>query len=413
MSSQRHIAFIDGVTGYLGRWTLFWFLEELLDERVAVLIRPKAKGDQAQFDAENRLDQVLAAIGKTSERHRITVIPGTLSEPSFGNEEALDFLQSDCWLHIAGDVTFKKLGKSSSLVHNVDYTRNFVEAALSARYTPRVLCHTSTFYVFEKKGTPEDSYFVPEDFHQEEDMEHHNAYGYSKLKAETYLHSLVKSEALPFKLIVFRPDIIMHHIPVPAVAKYNPGLITDDFKVAYQVLAAILGQVKIKFASGPTLAQPLEYLPVHPKSISYMSDVDSVTKAMMQLTTLFADGSLNESYKVFHLVNRWQPISTQFYFQACELYDQEGSGKVKNILPDVFRSEVLPKLLWHERLYYENFIEPFVGYMERPCTVAATDHVDSLLGESWHNLHPAHGVDINQWLRIGVQQAIEKKFGGE
>jgi hypothetical protein len=414
MGFQRHIAFMDGVTGYLGRWTLFWFLEELLDERVAVLIRPKAKGDKAQADAERRLKQILDSIGKTSESHRITVVPGNLKEPFLGNQDALASLRADCWLHIAGDVTFKKLGDPSSLVQNLDYTVNFVEAALHSPYPPRTLCHTSTFYVFEKKGGPEISFSVPEDFHSVDEMEHHNAYGYSKLKAEEYLRSLVQSGSLPFKLLIFRPDIIMHHIPVPEVSKYNPGLITDDFKVTYQLLAAILGQAKIKIPNGPTISQPLKYLPVNPQSISYMSDVDSVTKAMMQLTTLFAHGgSLDQGYQIFHLVNRWQPISNQFFRQICEFYDPEMTAKVKDVLPGAFHSQVLPSLPWHERLYYENLIEPFVGYMDRPCTIAETGNVDSLLGETWHNLHPAHGVDISQWLLIGLRQAIEKKFGEE
>lgn len=411
--TPHHLVFLDGVTGFLGRWTLFWFLEELKDERVAVLIRPKAKGEKAQAEAQARLDQILSSIGMTSERERVTVIPGDLKQPEFGNPEALADLQAASWLHMAGDVTFRKLGDKSSLVNNLDFTVNFIEAAANAPHRPQTVCHTSTFYVFEKAGTPEDAFQVPEAFHDPSAMEHHNAYGYSKLKAEIYLQSLVDSGSLPFNLLIYRPDIVMHHIPVPEVAQRNPGLITDDFKVTYQLMAAILGRVNLQIPNGPALNRPIPYLPVDPRSQGYISDVDGITKAIMQLTTLHADGGLapEQGYSIFQLVNRWQPLSNGFMRQVCERIDPETVQRVTEVMPETFRTEVLPSLSWWEKLYYTNLIDPFVGYMNRPRTIADTSHVDAVLGEDWHNLHPAHGLDIAQWLESGCRQALEKDFG--
>lgn len=413
MTSQQHLVFLDGVTGFLGRWTLFWFLEELKDERVAVLIRPRARGEKAQADVQTRLDQVLRSIGMLSERHRVTAIPGNLKQPDFGNPDAIAALQASCWLHMAGDVTFRKLGDKSSLVNNLDYTINFIETAATAPHRPHTLCHTSTFYVFEKQGTPDDVFHVAEAFHDPAQMQHHNAYGYSKLKAEAYLQSLVETGALPFNLLIFRPDIIMHHIPVPEVARRNPGLITDDFKVTYQLVAAILGRIKLQIPNGPSLDKPLSYLPINPKSEGYISDVDGITKAIMQLATLHAEGglTLENGYSIFHLVNRWRPISNRFIREICEANEPELTRQVKEVLPTTFQQDILPHLAWWEKLYYTNLIEPFIGYMDRPKTIASTANVDALLGEHWHNLHPIHHVDIAKWLEIGGRQAIEKDFG--
>lgn len=411
--SNQHLVFMDGVTGYLGRWTLFWYLEELREERIAVLIRPGKKGDRAKQDAQSRLDAVLASIGKSSERHRVTAIPGELNSPFFGNRDAIESMAADAWIHMAGDITFKKLGDKSSLVTNRDYTVNFIEAARKTRFVPRTVCHTSTFYVFEKANHPDEEFSVPEEFHDPSAMEHHNAYGYSKLEAENYLHSLVKAGSLPFNLLVFRPDIIMHHIPVQEVALHNPGLITDDFKVIFQLLAAYIGKTKVKIPGGPSFDNPLRYIPVGMDTVLNISDVDSVTKAMMQLAVLFGDGGLapEDGYQIFHLVNRWQPMPVRFLRDLSNSSEPELSGRIQHVEPAHFKAEILPKLSWMEKLYYSNFVEPFIGYMNRARTNAATDNVDNLLGEDWHNLHPSHQVNLGQWLEAGVRQAIEKDFG--
>ncbi|MDX2272695.1 MAG: SDR family oxidoreductase [Cyanobacteriota bacterium] len=413
MTAGRHIVFMDGVTGYLGRWTLFWFLTELPDERVAVLIRPQEKGEKAQADAQRRLLKVLDSIGLASQRERVTVIPGELSSPYLGNPEAMGSLQADCWLHMAGDVTFKKLGDKTSLVTNLDYTVNFIETAAATQHIPRTVCHTSTFYVFEKAGDPDGEYTVPEAFHDLAEMDHHNAYGYSKLKAETYLQSLVESGSLPFNLLIFRPDIIMHHIPVKEVSAYNPGLITDDFKVVYQLMAAMLGRTKIKLPNGPTINSPLKYIPVNENTVLNISDADSVTKAMMQLAVLFGDGGMTPDlgYQIFHLVNRWRPIPIRFIRELCEATEPDKAKLVTQVTPDQFKKDILPKLSMMDKIYYTNLIEPFVGYMNRARTHALTDHVDALLGENWHHLHPDHGVDLADWLERGARQALDKDFG--
>jgi nucleoside-diphosphate-sugar epimerase len=410
--SNKHVAFLDGVTGYLGRWTLFWYLEELKNEKVAVLIRPGKKGDKAKGDAEQRLTTVLEGIGMADQRHRITVIPGSLDAAFFGNREMVEEVRADCWIHMAGDVTFKKLGDKSSLVTNRDYTVNFVEAARKAKFIPRTVCHTSTFFTFEKASQPDSEFFVPEEFHDPTQMEHHNAYGYSKLEAETYLHGLVQSGALPFNLLVFRPDIIMHHIPVREVAFHNPGLLTDDFKVVFQLLAAYIGKAKIKLPGGPSIDNPLKYMPVDPETFLNISDVDCVTRAMMHLTTLHGDGGLapEDGYQIFHLVNRWQPLKNQYLRELTEQLEPEKAQKVIPITPVEFKEMVLPKLSWIEKLYYNNFVEPFIGYMHRANTVTSTANVDNLLGEEWHNFHPIHQLDIPSWLEAGVRQAIAKDF---
>jgi nucleoside-diphosphate-sugar epimerase len=411
---ERHVAFLDGVTGYLGRWTLFWYLEELRDEKVAVLIRPQKKGDRAKGDIEARLTAVLESIGMTHQRHRVTPIAGALDAPFFGNREVIEDLTADCWLHIAGDITFKKLGDKGSLVTNRDYTVNFVEAARRVRNTPRTLCHTSTFFTFEKASDPDGEYWVNEEFHDPAQMEHHNAYGYSKLEAETWLRDRLQAGELPFNLLVFRPDIIMHHVPVKEVAAHNPGLITDDFKVIFQLLAAYIGKGKIKLPipGGPSIDNPLKYVPVSPDTVLNISDVDSVTRAMMQLAVLYGDGGLvpDEGYRIFHLVNRWRPLTIRFMRELSEQLDPERALKVNQVTPVQFRAEVLPKLSFVEKLYYTNFVEPFIGYMHRARTHASTANVDELLGNEWHNFHPTHGLDIPTWLEAGVRQAIEKDF---
>ena len=115
--SREHAVFLDGVTGYLGRWTLFWLLEELPDERIAVLIRPRSRGGAARSDLEQRLDDALRCIGKQSERDRISVMPGDLALPSFGNPALLQDLRAAVWVHLAGDVRFKPLGGHNRIEH--------------------------------------------------------------------------------------------------------------------------------------------------------------------------------------------------------------------------------------------------------------------------------------------------------
>lgn len=413
MLSASHSAFLDGVTGYIGRWALFWYLEELPDERVAVLIRPRGRGARAQEDAERRADQILDSIGMGAERHRVTVIPGDLEEPLFGNPEAIQNLRADTWLHIAGDVRFKKLGDRSSLTRNRDYTSNFIETAKSVPFVPRTVCHTSTFYVYEKSGSPRATYRVPEEFHDPGEMEHHNAYGYSKLEAEVYLQEQLRCGTLPFGLLIFRPDIVMHHIPVREVERRNPGLLTDDFKVVFELLAALIGQAKVHLPGLPSMTSPLEYVPVTNDTVLYTSDVDSVARAMMYLATLSAgDGlDLENGYRIFHLVNRWQPMTCGFLREVCEAIAPETVNKVQTVNPDEFNATILPRLSWLERMYYSTFIEPFAGYLTRPRTDAVTDNVDAVLGQDWHNLHPRHGIDLGTWVKAGAQQALQKRFG--
>lgn len=411
--SKPYIAFLDGITGFLGRWTLFWYLEQLPDEQIAVLIRPQKLGDKAQADVDHRLDLVLASIGMSSQRHRVKAIPGNLNTPLFGNADALNELQADCWFHLAGDVTFKKLGDKRSLSTNLDYTVNFIDAAAQAQYKPRTVCHTSTFYVFEKANDPDGDYVVPEAFHDPAQMEHHNAYGYSKLKAESYLKSLVDSEELPFDLLVFRPDIIMHHIPVEEVAAHNPGLIVDDFKVVYQLLAAVTGRLQIKIPNGPSMRKPLKYLPVHFESVLNISDVDSVTKAMMQIAVLHSDGGIKpeEGSKIFQFVNRWQPIPISFIYNLAKEVIPEILEHIELVTISEYQETIFPNLGWSEQFYYGSLIDPFLGYIHRAKTHAITANVDELLGDDWHQFHPSHGVDQAAWLQQGAEKAIELDFG--
>lgn len=411
--TKHNTVFLDGVTGFLGRWTLFWYLEQLQDERIAVLIRPEKLGDKAQENVDQRLDQVLASIGMSSERHRVTAIPGNLNSSLLGNADALNDLQADCWFHMAGDVTFKKLGDKRSLTTNLDYTVNFIDAAAQAQYKPRTVCHTSTFYVFEKANNPEGEYVVPEAFHDPAEMDHHNAYGYSKLKAESYLKSLVDSEELPFNLLVFRPDIIMHHIPVVEVEARNPGLIVDDFKVVYQLLAAVIGRLQIKIPNGPSLKKPLKYLPVYMDGVLNISDVDSVTKAMMQVALLCSDQSYKTETgaKIFQFVNRWQPIPSQFIHDLIKETIPEILDSVELVSIQEYQEQIIPKLSWSEQFYYGNLIDPFLGYIHRAKTHAITANVDDLLGEEWHNFHPRNNVDQAKWLALGAMNAIEQDFG--
>jgi hypothetical protein len=134
---------------------------------------------------------------------------------------------------------------------------------------------------------------------------------------------------------------------------------------------------------------------------------------MMQLAVLFGDGGMtpDQGYQIFHIVNRWQPISIQFIRELCETVEPERSQLVKQLPPDAFRADIFPQLSWIEKLYYTNFIEPFVGYMNRARTHTTTANVDALLGEDWHNFHPNHQVNLSQWLELGGRQALEKDFG--
>ena len=408
----RHTVFLDGATGYLGRWMLFWLLADLRDERVAVLIRPRESGGKAQASAQQRLEQVLESIGMTSERHRVTAIPGELGKRDFNNPDVMGSLRADCWVHMAGDVTFKKLGDRSATRINRDYTENFIETAKHTASVPRTLCHTSTFYVFEKPGTSADPAFeVPEQFHDPAQMHHHNAYGYSKLEAETYLQQQVRS--LPFNLLIFRPDIVMHHIPVPTVAHHKQGLIVDDFKVVYQLIASLVGQISMPLAGPSQGSSPIRYLPIDSATVLNLSDVDSIAKAMMQLALLYTDGGFNtdDHGQIFHLVNRWRPVTCAVLRHLCAAIDPVASGRVKPVTPDEFQTQILPQLSWPERLFYTNFVDPFLGYMNRVETRASTANVDTVLGEAWHNLHPSHGIDVEDWLKAGATQAVEKEFG--
>jgi hypothetical protein len=414
-----HAVFLDGVTGYVGQWTLFWLLEELPGERVAVLIRPSSRGADAEHDVRRRLEQVLRSIGMEAERHRVTAIPGDLDAPLFGNPEAVDALRAPTWMHIAADVRFKKLGARRHSATNRDHTVGFVETARHARYAPGTVCHTSTFYTFEKAGPPHARYEVPEEFHDPAQMQHHNAYGLSKLEAETYLRDEVRSGALPFTLLVFRPDIVAHHIPVAEVARRNPGLLIDDFRVMYGLVAALAGYGDFGLAGNRRPGGGLpdqrvwKYLPMDGETQVYSSDVDSIARAMAHLAILYGAGALTaeKSYRIFNLVNRWRPLRCADLRKICAEVDPEAAEAVQTVSPDAFYQTILPGLPAAARMYFTTFVEPFVGYLNRPSTDAATHNVDAALGEDWHNLHPRHGIDLRAWFKAGMQQAMERRFG--
>ena len=412
---RDHLVFLDGVTGYLGRWTLFWLLDELPDERFAVLIRPETRGAGGAADAGRRLDAVLESIGMASERHRITPVAGDLSTPLFGNPEAVAALRAPVWMHIAGDVRFVKLGTRRSSERNRGQTATFLDAARRAGGVPTTVCHTSTFYAFERVGTPRDRYTVPEDFLDPGEMQHHNGYGASKLEAETLLREEVRAGALPFKLLVFRPDVIAHHIPAPAVARRNPGLLVDDFRVMFGLLAALMGRPEGASAGGAVAGavggSAGRYLPVDSATPLYASDVDSTTRAMANLAVLFGDGGLplDGGYRVFNLANRWQPLTCGDLRAICAALDPAATAAVRHVSLEEFRTTVRPRLSAEERLYYTTFIEPFVGYLNRPRTDPRTANVDAVLGEDWHLLHPGHGRDARAWLAGGVRAALGQR----
>jgi nucleoside-diphosphate-sugar epimerase len=307
------------------------------------------------------------------------------------------------WLHVAGDVRFKPLGDVSVSSTNRDHTANFLSAARTATHRPRAVAHTSTFYVHARRGGASDVYHVPEDFLPPEEMEHDNAYGHSKLQAETYLREQVRTRDLPFRLLVFRPDIVAHHIPVDEVARHRLGLLVDDFKMIFQLIASMLGA-----GAGP--AAVLEYLPADLQTRVYTSDVDSIARGMAQLALLSGDGGAgfgsSERYRVFNLVNRWEPLTVGLLRDVCESLGGGRTSHTQVVPAERFWTELLPQLPPAVRLLYATLVEPFATYLTRPTTLASTRNVDAVLGETWHNLHPAHGRDITHWFRSGVLAAF-------
>jgi nucleoside-diphosphate-sugar epimerase len=357
--------------------------------------------------AEQRLDDVLRSIGKQADRNRISVIPGDLGLPSLGNPTCLETLRAGVWMHVAGDVRFKPLGDTAVSGANRDHTAKFVAAARGARHRPRAVCHTSTFYVHAKRGVASDVYQVPEDFLQPEDMEHQNAYGHSKLQAETYLAEQVRNEDVPFRLLVFRPDIVAHHIPVAQVAQHRPGLVVDDHKMIFQLLAALLGE-----PAAPE--NDLAYLPADLQTRVYASDVDTIARGMAQLAVLSGDGGAgfgaHDRYRVFNLVNRWQPLTIGMVRDACESPNARRKRQVEVVPAERFWTHVLPSLPAADRLRYSALVEPFAAYLTRPTTEASTRNVDEVLGPAWHNLHPSHAREVTPWFRAGVQAAFPALF---
>jgi nucleoside-diphosphate-sugar epimerase len=406
-----HAVFMDGVTGYLGRWTLFWLLEELPDERIAVLIRPRSRGSAAQDEVEQRLCDVLEAIGKQTDRERVSVIAGDLALPSLGNPAVLDDLRATVWMHVAGDVRFRPLGDTKVSTANRDQTASFVEAARAARHPPRAVCHTSTFYVHAKRGMASDVFQVPEEFLEPGEMEHDNAYGDSKLQAETYLAEQVRGGGLPFRVLVFRPDIVAHHIPVAEVSRHRPGLVVDDYKMIFQLLSALVG------SPGRGSVGALKYLPADLHTRVYASDVDSIARAMAQLMVLSGDGGAGfgarDTYRVYNLVNRWQPLSVGMLRDACVSIGGAATHTVEVVPAERFRSQLLPGLPAAERLRYSALVEPFDAYLTRPTTEASTSNVDGVLGPAWHNLHPEHGRDVTPWFQAGVRAAFPSLYASE
>lgn len=416
LAARDHVVFMDGATGYLGRWTLFWLLEELADERVAVLIRPRSHGSEAHADVERRLDEVLRSIGMQSERKRVSAIPGDLALPSLGNSAALDDLRAAVWLHVAGDVRFKPRGDATVSSANAGHTANFFESAAAAKHRPRAVCHTSTFYVHAKHGASDDIYQVPEEFLPPDQMEHDNAYGHSKLQAESYLAEHARRGAWPFRVLMFRPDIVAHHIPVSEVARHRPGLLVDDYKMIFQLVAALLGRSPDGVGAGGDLGPMprLKYLPADVDTRVYTSDVDSITRAMAQLALLSGDGGAGfgavDRYRVFNLVNRWNPFTVGTLLNLCQSLEGECASAVEVVPAHQFWTELLPCLAPADRLKYAALVEPFAAYLTRPTTEASTRNVDDILGTGWHNLHPRHGHDIAAWFRSGVQAAFPSFF---
>jgi hypothetical protein len=219
-------------------------------------------------------------------------------------------------------------------------------------------------------------------------------------------------------MLLFRPDNISHNAPAADVARRNPGLLVDHRRVLFGLLAARMGHPGGGFPGGTGPGAAIEragrYLPLDAATRLYLSDADSVTRAMASLAVLFGDGALRHEldagYRVFNLANRWQTVTCADLRAVCAALDPAATAGVHHVTPEVFRETVRPRLSAAERLYHSTFIEPFAGYLNRPRTDPQTENVDAVLGPDWHRLHPAHGRDARAWLAAGLRQAFDRRL---
>jgi hypothetical protein len=179
--------------------------------------------------------------------------------------------------------------------------------------------------------------------------------------------------------------------------------VVDDYRTIFQLLAALLGEPGASDGD-------LTYLPADLQTRIYTSDVDSIARGMAQLAVLSGDGGAGfgakARYRVFNLVNRWQPLTIGMLRDACESPNFRRKRQVEVVPAERFWTHVLPSLPLVDRLRYAALIEPFAAYLTRPTTEASTRNVDEVLGTAWHNLHPSHARDVTPWFRSGVQAAF-------
>jgi thioester reductase-like protein len=295
---------LTGATGVLGGHILKTFLSQHINENdshIYCLIR----GNTAQ-ECIDKIVKILNAYSQEKINfhqiaHRITIIPGDITEKNFGlSDEAYHHLaqQIDCTLHVAGKVSLHESYASLEKI-NVFGTENVV--AFSLRTKNKFLLHTSTYAVMGDRLIQENTPFSEKDFQLGQSFEGQN-YAKSKFNAERIVRD---AQALGLHWMILRPGNIFGE----ATTGYYPFLenLTGIF---YDILKTVI-------MTKSAMRSPI-YFDVTP--------VDYVSKAILFFALQYQD-----CFNVFHLTN---PHKKRFH-EVIDLIKKYGH-QINMVSPEAY-----------------------------------------------------------------------------